>query len=69
MKWGAAFVKQHRLIGSYGPNQADLNATLQWAADGRIKPVIHQVFPLAGTSNGYELLRERKVPGKVLVKP
>lgn len=63
------FVKQHRLIGSYGRNQADLNATLQWAAEGRIKPVIQQVFPLAGTSNAYELLRERKVLGKVLVKP
>jgi 2-desacetyl-2-hydroxyethyl bacteriochlorophyllide A dehydrogenase len=63
------FVKQHRLIGSYGRNQADLNATLQWAAEGRIKPVIHQVFPLAGTSNAYELLRERAGLGKLLVKP
>jgi 2-desacetyl-2-hydroxyethyl bacteriochlorophyllide A dehydrogenase len=36
------FVKQHRLIGSYGRNRGDLNATLEWAADGRLKPVIHQ---------------------------
>ncbi|MBG88712.1 MAG: NADPH:quinone reductase [Verrucomicrobiales bacterium] len=63
------FVKQHQVIGSYGRNHADLNATLQWAAEGRLKPVIHQVFPLAGTSNAYELLRERKVLGKLLVKP
>ncbi|PAW91520.1 MAG: hypothetical protein B9S33_00600 [Pedosphaera sp. Tous-C6FEB] len=63
------FVKQHRLIGSYGRNRSDLNATLEWAADGRLKPVIHQVIPLPGVSNALELLRSRKVLGKLVVKP
>lgn len=63
------FVKQHRLIGSYGRNRGDLNATLEWAADGRLKPVIHQLIPLPGVSNALELLRSRKVLGKLVVKP
>jgi len=63
------FVKQHRFIGSYGRNHADLHATLQWVAEGRLKPAIHQVFPLPGVSNAYEVLRARNVLGKVLVKP
>ena len=39
------FVKQHRLIGSYGRNRADIQATLEWAAAGKLKPVIDSVFP------------------------
>ncbi|MFA6545400.1 MAG: zinc-binding dehydrogenase, partial [Limisphaerales bacterium] len=62
------FVKQHRLIGSYGRNRGDLNATLEWAADGRLKPVIHQIIPLPGVSNAFELLRSRTVLGKLVVK-
>lgn len=63
------FVKQHRLIGSYGRNHADLNAMLQWVSEGRLKPAIHQVFPLAETTAAYALLRDRNVLGKALVKP
>jgi NADPH:quinone reductase-like Zn-dependent oxidoreductase len=63
------FVKQHRLIGSYGRNRGDLNATLEWAADGRLKPVIHQIIPLPSVSNAFEQLRARQVLGKLVVKP
>jgi len=63
------FVKQHRLIGSYGRNHADVTATLQWAAEGRLRPVIHKVVPLEQTPEAYQLLRGRQVLGKVLVKP
>ncbi len=63
------FVRQHRLIGSYGRNHADVTATLQWAAEGRLRPVVHQVLPLARTQEAYDLLRSRNVQGKVLIKP
>jgi len=62
------FVKQHRLIGSYSRNHSDLAATLEWAADGRLKPVIDKVFPLAQTAEAYAALRGRSVMGKVLVR-
>ena len=63
------FVKQHRLIGSYGRNLADIQATLEWAAAGRLKPVIDAVFPLAAVNQALQRLRDRAVLGKVLVTP
>jgi NADPH:quinone reductase-like Zn-dependent oxidoreductase len=63
------FVKQHRLIGSYGRNLVDLEKTLQWAAAGKLKPVIDSVFPLAQTAATFEKLRGRNVLGKILIKP
>jgi 2-desacetyl-2-hydroxyethyl bacteriochlorophyllide A dehydrogenase len=63
------FVKQQRLIGSYGRNRADLEATLEWAAAGKLKPVIDSVVPLAQTADAFARLRSRSVLGKVLVKP
>jgi len=63
------FVKEHRLIGSYGRNSADFQATLDWAAAGKLKPVIDSVFPLDQTSEAYAKLRSRNVLGKVLIEP
>jgi NADPH:quinone reductase-like Zn-dependent oxidoreductase len=63
------FVKQQRLIGSYGRNRADIEATLAWAADGRLKPVIDSIYPLDRTAEALAHLRSRRVLGKVLVEP
>ena len=63
------FVKQHRLIGSYGRNRADLDVTLQWAAAGKLKPVIDSVFPLSQTAEAFAKLRSRNFLGKLLVRP
>jgi NADPH:quinone reductase-like Zn-dependent oxidoreductase len=63
------FVKQHRLIGSYGRNRADLETTLEWAAAGKLKPVIDSIFPLDQTAAAFAKLRSRHVLGKVLVEP
>jgi 2-desacetyl-2-hydroxyethyl bacteriochlorophyllide A dehydrogenase len=62
------FVKQHRLIGSYGRNRADIVTTLDWAASGRLRPVIDSIFPLAQTAEAMAKLRSRNVLGKVLVE-
>jgi len=62
------FVKQHCLIGSYGRNRSDLENTLQWAAAGKLKPVIDSTFPLAETHQAFAKLRSRQVLGKVLIK-
>jgi NADPH:quinone reductase-like Zn-dependent oxidoreductase len=63
------FVKQQRLIGSYGRNVADFKATLDWAASGRLKPVIDASLSLAETPHAYERLRSRKVLGKLVIRP
>ncbi len=63
------FVKEQRLIGSYGRNRADFRATLEWAAAGKLKPVIDAIFPLDQTPAAFAKLRARSVLGKVLIKP
>jgi NADPH:quinone reductase-like Zn-dependent oxidoreductase len=63
------FVKQHRLIGSYGRNRADIQATLDWAAAGKLKPVIDSIFPLDQALTAFAKLRSRNVLGKILIEP
>ena len=63
------FVKQQQLIGSYSRTRVDMRATLEWAAAGKIKPVIDRVYPLEKTEEAFAALRGREVLGKVLIKP
>jgi NADPH:quinone reductase-like Zn-dependent oxidoreductase len=63
------FVKQQKLVGSYGRTRADMLATLQWLAAGKLKPTIDHVFPLEQTAQAFAALRGRTVLGKVLVTP
>ncbi|HXG46462.1 MAG TPA: zinc-binding dehydrogenase [Methylomirabilota bacterium] len=63
------FVKQQRLVGSYGRNSADLRATLDWAAAGRLQPVIDSTYGLAEAEAALARLRSRQVLGKVIVQP
>ncbi|MBL9168332.1 MAG: zinc-binding dehydrogenase [Verrucomicrobiales bacterium] len=63
------FVKQQRLIGSYSRDRIDLVRTLEWAAEGRIKPVIDRIVPLAQGAAAFGALRRREVLGKVLIHP
>jgi NADPH:quinone reductase-like Zn-dependent oxidoreductase len=63
------FVKQQRLIGSYGRNRVDMQATLDWAAAGKLKPVIDSIFPLDQVPAAFAKLRSRNVLGKVLIEP
>jgi NADPH:quinone reductase-like Zn-dependent oxidoreductase len=63
------FVKQQRLIGSYGRNRADIQATLDWAAVGKLKATIDSVISLDQVPAAFAKLRARLVQGKVIVKP
>ena len=63
------FVKQQRLVGSYGRNSGDLHATLEWASSGKLKPVIDRTLPLAQAPEAFQLLRSRKVLGKIVIEP
>ena len=63
------FVKEQRLIGSYGRNRTDFRATLEWAATGKLKPVIDSRFPLDQAPAAFAKLRARNVLGKLLVQP
>lgn len=63
------FVKQQRLIGSYGRNRADMVSTLDWVAAGRLQPAIDRVVPLEEAGEAFRALRNRTVLGKRIVRP
>lgn len=63
------FVKEQQLIGSYGRNRQDIIATLDWAAAGKLKAVIHKIYPLSEASAAFADLRHRAVLGKAVVEP
>ena len=63
------FVKQQRLIGSYGRTRADIQATLNWAAAGQLKPVIDSTCSLSDAPVAFAKLRSRSVLGKILILP
>ena len=63
------FVKEQKLIGSYGRCREDISATLQWAAAGRLKAAIGGIFPLAQTRAAFDALRGRQVLGKLIIQP
>ncbi|HEY6228266.1 MAG TPA: zinc-binding dehydrogenase [Verrucomicrobiae bacterium] len=61
------FVKQQRLVGSYGRNRADMIATLEWAAVGKLKAVVHKQYNLADAPQAFIDLRNRAVLGKAVI--
>jgi 2-desacetyl-2-hydroxyethyl bacteriochlorophyllide A dehydrogenase len=61
------FVKQQQLIGSYGRNRSDMKATLEWAALGKLKPMIHKRYRLEETPQAFADLRDRTVLGKAVI--
>lgn len=63
------FVKQQRLVGSYGRNRADLLRTLEWVAAGKLRPVIDRVRPLREGAAAFAALRRREVLGKIVLAP
>lgn len=42
---------------------------VQWCAEGKIRPHIDRVFPLAETANALLAMEARQIKGKVVVKP
>jgi NADPH:quinone reductase-like Zn-dependent oxidoreductase len=62
------FAKEQRLAGSYGRDRVDLENTLEWAAGGRLLPVINRIFPLEETPRAFAALRDRRVLGKLVIR-
>ena len=57
------------IIGSNSFYDDDLSALMELIENGRIKPVIDTVLPLAQAPDGLRLIQDREVLGKVVVTP
>ena len=67
LKLWPMFVKEQKLVGSYGRNRSDIVNTLAWVAEGKLKAAIGEVYPLSQTPKAFAALRSRQVLGKVAV--
>jgi len=50
-------------------HRANMQQLLQWCADGRLRPHVQEVFPLAETARALKLIEDRKAVGKIVVRP
>ncbi len=58
-----------KIIGSNSFYDDDLRALMALIADGKMRPVIDKVLPLAEAREGLRLIQDREVIGKVVVAP
>jgi NADPH:quinone reductase-like Zn-dependent oxidoreductase len=63
------FRMQRQVIGSFTYHRADVQACLELAAEGKITPLVHSVFPLAEAREAMALMERREHFGKILLIP
>jgi NADPH:quinone reductase-like Zn-dependent oxidoreductase len=63
------FFRQIQILGSTMGSKGDLFEVLKHVADGRLRPVIHTVMPLADAAGAHRLLEARQAFGKVVLTP
>ena len=64
----ALFVRQLSLLGSYMGTRAETDATVAALADGRLRPVVDVVLPLAAAAEAHRRLEARDHFGKVVLE-
>jgi NADPH2:quinone reductase len=63
VNWGA-FVRQYPQA-----HRGNLELMARWCAQGELSGHIHAVYPLAETAQALKAIADRKVMGKVVVRP
>jgi NADPH:quinone reductase-like Zn-dependent oxidoreductase len=63
------FFRQISILGSTMGTAADLLEVLRFVAEGKLRPVVDRVLPLADARKGQDLLSERAQFGKIVLVP
>jgi D-arabinose 1-dehydrogenase-like Zn-dependent alcohol dehydrogenase len=66
---GAVILRELTIVGSSGASRLELAATLAFAADGRLRPIIEQRRPLAEARAAQEHLEQRGAFGRTILVP
>ena len=61
------FAKQLTLMGSYMGSKADLLEAAPLFFDGRLRPVVHAVLPLADAARAHEMMEASRHFGKIVL--
>jgi NADPH:quinone reductase-like Zn-dependent oxidoreductase len=63
------FVKEHTIIGSFAGTRQDFLDVMRLAEQGRLSQVVQETFSLAEVPRAQQMLRDRKVFGKLMLDP
>jgi NADPH:quinone reductase-like Zn-dependent oxidoreductase len=63
------FFRQLSILGSTMGTAGDLVEVLRWVGEGKLRPVVDRVIPLADAVKGQALLSERAQFGKIVLRP
>jgi NADPH:quinone reductase-like Zn-dependent oxidoreductase len=63
------FGAQLSIIGSWGGTRGELRRVLKMVAEGRVRPVVHQTYPLSDASEAQSVMEDRAQFGKLLLHP
>jgi NADPH:quinone reductase-like Zn-dependent oxidoreductase len=63
------FSKQLSLLGSYMGSKADLLDVARLFFEGRVRPVVHAVLPLAEAGRAHEIMESSEHFGKIILVP
>jgi NADPH:quinone reductase-like Zn-dependent oxidoreductase len=68
LQMGALFTRELRLYGVYMGSKEDMRQITAMLNAGKIKPVVHQVFPLQHTAEAHKTMESRGFFGKLVLK-
>ena len=68
LQLGSLFTKQLQVFGVFMGSRADMAKVTQMLNEGRIRPVIHQVFTLEQADEAHRVMEERSFFGKLVLK-
>jgi alcohol dehydrogenase len=61
------WTRELHIMGSDGYTLEDIATSIALAAEGKLKPVLHQVLPVQQAAEGHRLIESRAIFGKVVL--
>jgi acryloyl-coenzyme A reductase len=66
---GVLILKELSIVGSISSVRTDVEDALKLTAEGKIRPIVHDILPLAEAQRGHKLMSEKASLGRVMLKP
>ena len=62
-------MEEVQLIGSHASSRNEMQAVLKLIQDGKLKPLIGAVYPLAEANEAHRVLEHEEVLGRIVLVP
>jgi NADPH2:quinone reductase len=63
------YMRRLRIFGATGTNMADVEKSLQAAAEGKIRAVINRTMPLSKATIAHRIVEQNQIVGKIILEP